>query len=161
MSGANQCVKSGTNTKSGQMTTPEFHVDSVATFSFEAAPFGNDGTTLTLHVNGTASISPTTFTLRKGQWTHCEAIIDGCGTITVDITPQKRMFLDEIKAIAVIHHLPGDATGDGVVDIADVNAVINIMLGKANIIDAADVNGDGEVDIADVNAVINIMLGKQ
>ena len=161
MSGANQCVKSGTNTKSGQMTTPEFHVDSVATFSFEAAPFGNDGTTLTLHVNGTASISPTTFTLRKGQWTHCEAIIDGCGTITVDITPQKRMFLDEVKAIAVIHHLPGDATGDGVVDIADVNAVINIMLGKANIIDAADVNGDGEVDIADVNAVINIMLGKQ
>lgn len=56
--------------------------------------------------------------------------------------------------------LTGDITGDGEVDIADVNAVINIMLGKAERIPAADVTGDGEVDIADVNAVINIMLGK-
>ncbi len=45
-------------------------------------------------------------------------------------------------------------------DIADVNAVINIMLGKAEKIDAADVTENGDVDIADVNAVINIMLGK-
>lgn len=54
----------------------------------------------------------------------------------------------------------GDVTGDGVVDIADVNAVINIMLGKMPKVDAADVTGDNAVDIADVNAVINIMLGK-
>ena len=54
----------------------------------------------------------------------------------------------------------GDITGDGVVDIADVNAVINIMLGKETPTSAADVTGDGVVDIADVNAVINIMLGK-
>ena len=51
-------------------------------------------------------------------------------------------------------------TGDGEVDIADVNAVINIMLNKAEAVPAADVTGDGEVDIADVNAIINIMLGK-
>ena len=56
--------------------------------------------------------------------------------------------------------VPGDVTGDGQVDIADVNAVINIMLGKAASVPAADVTGDGNVDIADVNAVINIMLGK-
>ena len=55
----------------------------------------------------------------------------------------------------------GDLNGDGKVDIADVNAVINIMLGKADMIPAADLNGDGKVDIADVNAVINIMLGKR
>ena len=55
---------------------------------------------------------------------------------------------------------PGDVTGDGQVDIADVNAVIDIMLGKAEQTAAADVTGDGQVDIADVNAVINIMLGK-
>ncbi len=56
--------------------------------------------------------------------------------------------------------IPGDVTGDGEVDIADVNAIINMMLGKATQTDAGDVTGDGEVDIADVNAVINIMLGK-
>ena len=46
------------------------------------------------------------------------------------------------------------------VDISDVNAVINMMLGKADKTSAADVTGDGSVDIADVNMVINIMLGK-
>ncbi len=59
--------------------------------------------------------------------------------------------------------VPGDVTGDGEVDIADVNAIINIMLQKNPASDYpgnADVTGDGDVDIADVNAVINIMLGK-
>jgi hypothetical protein len=54
----------------------------------------------------------------------------------------------------------GDVTGDGVVDIADVNAIINMMLGKVEAVPAADLNGDGSVDISDVNAVINLMLGK-
>ena len=54
----------------------------------------------------------------------------------------------------------GDINGDGKVDIADVNAVINMMLGKETPTSAADVTGDENVDIADVNAVINIMLGK-
>ena len=55
---------------------------------------------------------------------------------------------------------PGDVNGDGQVDIADVNAVINMMLGKTAQTAAGDVTGDGSVDIADVNAVINLMLGK-
>ena len=58
----------------------------------------------------------------------------------------------------------GDVTGDGKVDIADVNAIINIMLGKTvtsdELLVTSDLTGDGKVDIADVNAVINIMLGK-
>ncbi len=58
-------------------------------------------------------------------------------------------------------HITGDVSGDGTVDIADVNAVINMMLGRSAPAPAADVTGDGTVDIADVNAVINIMLGKE
>ncbi len=57
--------------------------------------------------------------------------------------------------------VPGDVTGDGTVDIADVNAVINMMLGRDDATTAGDVTGNGTIDIADVNAVINIMLGKQ
>ena len=52
----------------------------------------------------------------------------------------------------------GDVTGDGSVDVADINAIINVMLGK-DVIPLADVNDDGAVDISDVNMVINIMLG--
>lgn len=55
--------------------------------------------------------------------------------------------------------IAGDVNQDGQVDIADVNAVINVMLGKDSN-PLADVTGDGNTDIADVNAVINIMLGK-
>ena len=57
----------------------------------------------------------------------------------------------------------GDVTGDSQVDISDVNAVINVMLGKnqdPSTMSQADINGDGVVDISDVNTVINIMLGK-
>ena len=51
----------------------------------------------------------------------------------------------------------GDVNGDRTVNIADVNAVISVVLGD-NHIPAADVNGDGSVNIADINAIINIIL---
>ena len=54
----------------------------------------------------------------------------------------------------------GDVTGDAKVDIADINAAIDMMLGKAEKSDAADITGDGNIDIADINAMIDIMLGK-
>lgn len=56
--------------------------------------------------------------------------------------------------------MTGDVTGDHTVDISDVNALINTMLGKAQHNPASDVDSDGRIDIADVNMVINIMLGK-
>ena len=56
--------------------------------------------------------------------------------------------------------LTGDANDDNQVDISDVNAVINMMLGKTEMVANCDVNGDGVIDISDVNAVINLMLGK-
>ena len=62
-------------------------------------------------------------------------------------------FSDQADAIL------GDVNGDGLVDISDVNAVINAMLGKGAP-DGCDLTGDGVVDITDVNAVINAMLGK-
>ena len=36
-----------------------------------------------------------------------------------------------------------------------------MMLGKVEQTATGDINGDGKVDIADVNAVINMMLGKE
>ncbi len=71
----------------------------------------------------------------------------------------------ESNVIAVVmgKGVTGDVTGDDVVDIADVNAVINVMLGKVTsdeLLVTCDVTGDSRVDIADVNVVINIMLGK-
>ena len=55
----------------------------------------------------------------------------------------------------------GDISGDGKVDVSDVNDVINIILELADEGDYpgnADVTGDGKVDVSDVNAIINIIL---
>ena len=53
----------------------------------------------------------------------------------------------------------GDVNRDLEVNIADINAVINIILGgNTSSAAAADVNGDGEITIADINAVIDIIL---
>ncbi len=56
--------------------------------------------------------------------------------------------------------LTGDVNNDGIVDVEDVNAVINIILGDTTDYDGRDdVNGNGVTDIEDVNALINIILG--
>lgn len=55
----------------------------------------------------------------------------------------------------------GDVNGDQEINIADVNVIIDIILGRtvpADVMSRADVNGDGEVNIADVNAIIDIIL---
>ncbi len=56
----------------------------------------------------------------------------------------------------------GDVNGDGEVNIADINALIDIIQGGSAdeaMRKRADVNEDGEINIADVNEVINIILG--
>ena len=61
---------------------------------------------------------------------------------------------------------PGDVNKDGTISIADVTALVNIILGKDDgetpqfDHSAADVNEDGSVSIADVTALVNIILGK-
>ena len=61
----------------------------------------------------------------------------------------------------------GDVNNDGYITIADVTALVNIILGKDNAEPhqynhvSADVNQDGNVTIADVTALVNIILGKK
>ena len=56
----------------------------------------------------------------------------------------------------------GDVNGDGEVNIADVNKLIDIILGGFANYDTrhrSDVNYDSEVNIADINAIIDYLLG--
>lgn len=57
--------------------------------------------------------------------------------------------------------LRGDVNNDGEVNIADINTLIDIILGGKFDDDTmlrADVNEDGEINIADINTVIDIIL---
>ena len=55
--------------------------------------------------------------------------------------------------------LIGDANHDGVVDVADIAAVIDIMATEGYD-SVADANSDNVVDVADIAAIIDIMAGK-
>ena len=59
-------------------------------------------------------------------------------------------------------YLKGDVNGDGEVNIADVNVIINIIQGgnaDENTLKRADVNDDGEIGIADINLDIDLIMG--
>ena len=53
--------------------------------------------------------------------------------------------------------IKGDVNGDGEVNIADINAIIDMILSGSFEING-DVNADGEINIADINAVIDQIL---
>ena len=76
---------------------------------------------------------------------------------------RRRMaYLDEFVFIPLPEFVKGDVNGDGEVNIADVNTVIDIILGGSadeGTMQRADVNGDGEINIADVNTIMDIILG--
>ena len=74
-----------------------------------------------------------------------------CGTITAyfSVTGMKNLTDYELEGGESIQ---GDANGDGVVDVADVDFVIEAIGGEYA--KAADVNGDGAVDVADVDFII-------
>ena len=57
----------------------------------------------------------------------------------------------------------GDVNEDGRITIADVTALVNILLGKEDQYDSrlVDVNGDSKLSIADVTALVNILLGTE
>ena len=67
----------------------------------------------------------------------------------------------DIRSFVYHEGIQGDVNGDGEVGIADVNALIALILDPGG--DEApgwraDVNGDGEVNVADINAVIALIL---
>ena len=51
----------------------------------------------------------------------------------------------------------GDVNGDGEVNVADVNALVGMIL-SGDLQTSGDVNGDGEVTVSDVNSLIEMIL---
>ena len=80
-------------------------------------------------------------------------------TAIIDLTEVDYMRFGDLENALVT----GDVNADREVNIADVNAVISIVLGAVadeNTSTRADVNKDGEINIADINAVIAIILAQ-
>ena len=77
-------------------------------------------------------------------------------TLAAGTTVQYTDYCD-VRSFVYREAIMGDVNGDSEVNIADVNAVIAMIL-SGNTSTLGDVNGDGEVNIADVNAIIVIIL---
>lgn len=67
-----------------------------------------------------------------------------------------------IRVMVADSYFKADVNGDGEVSLADVNAIIDVILGATGddgLASRADVNDDGEVSLADINAVIDVIVG--
>lgn len=94
------------------------------------------------------------------------------GTFTGTVTLSSAGANSVVVNLTATAQLLGDVNRDGTLTIADVTALVNIILGKDNTDNAdgtyengrynyaaADVNLDGSLTIADVTALVNIILG--
>lgn len=71
------------------------------------------------------------------------------------------IFVNGTLTVTKPSFIMGDANGDKVVDVADIVAIVNCILGEPGagfVRSAADLNGDGKIDVEDVVAVVNIIL---
>lgn len=68
---------------------------------------------------------------------------------------------DVTCTLTVRDYIRGDANGDGTVDVTDIVAIANHILGQgSHAVNtyAADVNGDGVIDVTDIVGVANLIL---
>ncbi len=134
--------------------------------SFWAGSFGSDSDA-TLRVDystngGSSWNSLGSFTVTKGYLQQIILDVYAPDGIRFRIAQEtgSRVNIDDITLYGINpdQPLPGDVNDDGEVNIADINATIDVILsGIEN--PRADVNEDGEINIADVNVVIAIILG--
>ena len=79
-----------------------------------------------------------------------------------------KLILLNLGIITLVNHVLGtsvledlcaaDYNGDGILNVLDVGALINIILGNYEQITSADLNNDGTIDVLDVVSLINIIL---
>ena len=95
--------------------------------------------------------------------------VDGNAVLTLADGTVSTLNLDNINYFyftddpGTVTGLKGDVNNDGEVGIADITALINLLLSDEQITDAglfyrADVNNDNEISIADVTALVNLVL---
>lgn len=101
---------------------------------------GNSGTLVTFQVTASETLNiPATVALKNILFTST------AGTETVFANTQCTIYL------------VGDVNGDGLVNIADVTSLIDLLLANSEWSAKADVNGDGNISIADVTTLIDML----
>ena len=90
--------------------------------------------------------SPRRLTAARLRFAAWKADVNSCGAV---------------RKIVITSTIKTDVNQDGEVTIADINAIIGVILGlnhDPETVARADVDGDGEVNVADVNAVVKAIV---
>lgn len=124
----------------------------VIVVSLQKAPFsGNEGELVSLMLSADNDIEGGDYNI-------------GVNNIVLTTTSKEKIYPDDVNSVLTVLNIrPGDADGDGSVDVADVVTMIDYILDSSTsdiIFSAADMNTDGEIDIFDVMIAINIILNR-
>ena len=122
----------------------------------------------TIYVSDEWSIASLLLLNPSGTFTGCTSLVGGQGTAYdpahtgadyahIDGGSSNPGYLSEKPAF-----IRGDVNGDSNVNISDVTALIDPLLGGGTISNpAADCNQDGSINISDVTALIDLLLNNE
>ena len=96
--GADKCARFGKSSVSGSAQLPSFQLNGKAVLTFKAGAWNgnNDGTNLSLYIEG-GTASKSSFTMVKGGFTDFTAELTATGDVQLTFVADKgRFFLDEV-----------------------------------------------------------------
>lgn len=137
-----QWKDSGFDVNKVALTAALLDANGVAVDSVTMIPV-NVSRTNYLNMSITVPRGMTSAALRFASW---KANVNNCGAV---------------REISITSVLKGDVNLDGEVTIADINAIIQVILGgqvSDDLRGRADVNEDKEVTVADINSVIDLIV---
>ena len=137
-----QWKDSGFDVNKVALTAALLDANGVAVDSVTMIPV-NVSRTNYLNMSITVPRGMTSAALRFASW---KANVNNCGAV---------------REISITSVLKGDVNLDGEVTIADINAIVQVILGgqvSDDLRGRADVNEDGEVTVADINSVIDLIV---
>ena len=180
----------GYERKDGMLRIPYY--DRLGERSYYSAPLyvNNGGTTVSLNssINETGYWDPNndglfesygTIKWESGDYEQMFELVFKfeeipSGAVSIDITESLSATMDlrgftvpqtyiTKKIWLIAAYRPGDLTGDGQLNIADVTAIIDLLLSgepiqSEDVMHAADVDGDGTVNVADLADLIDMIL---
>ena len=165
--GKNGCGKLGSSSAAGSMEAKNIKLTGSGVLTFKVLKYSSDTGKLNVTITGATANGDLQVTPESSWTEYTVNLTDANGTVGIKFaTSSKRAYIDDIKLVAAGQTpatLLGDVNGDGEVTIADVTALVNILLGKDTAgynLEAADVNSDGGRTIADVTALVKMILTK-
>ena len=162
------CGKLGSGSATGSMEATGIQLSGKGILTFKVKKYSTDTGKLDVTISGATATGDLQVTPQSDWTEYTVNLTDANGNVSIKFaTSSKRAYIDDIKLVSANEDTPillGDVDNNNEVNITDVTALVNIVLGKDNNEpyvynhNAADVNEDGEVNITDVTELVNMIL---